>query len=71
MDLDEPERRYRLSTSPGKEFSGLHLVSLLSVGFKLLDPTIDPGVDLQEPYTGPPTSPRPTETGGLADANAE
>ena len=50
MDLDDPERRYRLSTSLGKEFSGLHLVSLLYVYLRALDPTIDPGIDLHIPY---------------------
>jgi transposase-like protein len=50
MDLNDPERRYRLSTSPGKEFSDLHLVSLLYVCLKALDPTIDPGIDLHGPY---------------------
>lgn len=50
MDLDDPEREYRLSTSSGKEFSGLHLVSLLYVCLRALDPTIDSGIDLHEPY---------------------
>lgn len=50
MDLDDPERRYRLSTSPGKEFSGLHMVSLLYMCLKALDPAINPGIDPHEAY---------------------
>ena len=50
VDLDDPERQYLLSTSPGKEFSGPQLVSLLYVCLKALDPTIDPGSDLHGPY---------------------
>ncbi len=43
-------RKYTLRTIPGKEFSGRHLVSYLYVCLKALDPTIDPGIDLHEPY---------------------
>jgi len=44
------DRKYTLRTIPGTEFSGRHLVSLLYVCLKAMDPTIDPGIDLHEPY---------------------
>ncbi len=44
------DRKYTLRTIPGKQFSGRHLVSLLYVCLKAVDPTIDPGIDLHDPY---------------------
>lgn len=44
------ERTYTLRTIFGKEFSGRHLVSYLYVCLKAIDPTIDAGIDLHEPY---------------------
>ncbi|OGB96087.1 MAG: hypothetical protein A2Z31_00090 [candidate division NC10 bacterium RBG_16_65_8] len=44
------DRTYTLRAMPGKEFSGRHLVSYLYVCLKAIDPTLDPGIDLHEPY---------------------
>jgi hypothetical protein len=44
------DRTYTLRAIPGKEFSGRHLVSYLYVCLKAIDPTLDPGIDLHEPY---------------------
>lgn len=44
------DRTYALRTIPGKEFSGRHLVSYLYACLKAMDPTVDPGIDLHEPY---------------------
>ncbi len=44
------DRTYTLRSIPGKEFSGRHLVSYLYVCLKAIDPTLDPGIDLHEPY---------------------
>ena len=44
------DRTYTLRSLSGKEFSGRHLVSYLYVCLKAIDPTLDPGIDLHEPY---------------------
>jgi hypothetical protein len=44
------DRKYTLRAIPGQEFSGRHLVSYLYVCLKAIDPTLDPGIDLHEPY---------------------
>jgi hypothetical protein len=44
------DRQYTLRSLPGKEFSGRHLVSYLYVCLKAIDPTVDPGIDLHDPY---------------------
>lgn len=49
IDVNEPSRRYRLDSLPG-EFSGLHLVCLMYVGFQIIAPGTDVGIDLVEEY---------------------
>ncbi len=49
LDL-QGDRKYTLRSLPGKEFSGRQLVSYLYVCIKAIDPTVDPGIDLHEPY---------------------
>lgn len=50
LDYASPEQRYRLAAIPGETFSGLQLMCLMYVGFKDIQPTVDVGMDLQEPY---------------------
>jgi hypothetical protein len=50
LDYASSEARYALRSLPGKNFSGLHLMCLMYVGFKEIEPTMDVGVDLREPY---------------------
>jgi tetratricopeptide (TPR) repeat protein len=49
FDTNSPEQKYTLVTLPGK-FSGLHLVAIMYTGFKLIDPTLDAGIDFQLEY---------------------
>ncbi len=50
LDYASPDQKYILKTIPGEQFSGLQLVCLMYVGFKDIEPTMDVGVDLREPY---------------------
>ena len=49
LDLNNPQRTYRINSLPG-EFTGLHLVCLLYVGFQQIDPSLDIGFDLKAEY---------------------
>jgi tetratricopeptide (TPR) repeat protein len=49
LDVNDPEQKYQLRSLPGA-FSGLHLVSIMYVGFKLVDPKADAGFDLSAEY---------------------
>jgi tetratricopeptide (TPR) repeat protein len=49
LDVNDPAQKYQLRSLPGR-FSGLHLVSIEYVGFKLLEPTVDIGFDLSEEF---------------------
>jgi Tfp pilus assembly protein PilF len=49
LDVNNPDRKYRLKSLPG-EFSGLHLVSIMYVGFRRIDPSVDIGTDLAREY---------------------
>lgn len=49
VDVNDPAQKYQLRSLPGR-YSGLHLVSIEYVGFKLLDPTVDLGFDLSQEY---------------------
>ncbi len=44
------QQKYRLVAVPGETFSGLQLMCLMYVGFKDIQPTVDVGMDLREPY---------------------
>ena len=48
-DTNDSAKRYTLTSLPG-EFSGLHLVSLMYVGFRQIDPSIDGGIDLSKEH---------------------
>jgi hypothetical protein len=49
LDTNDPTPKYRLRSLPG-EFTGLHLVSLLYVGFEQINPGHDVGFDLSQEY---------------------
>lgn len=49
LDVNDPTRRYRLRTLSG-EFSGLHLVCIMYVGFKRFAPEQNVGFDLSKEY---------------------
>ena len=49
LDINDPEQKYTLKMLPGK-FSGMHLVSIMYVGLKALDPNANAGVDLSAEY---------------------
>jgi tetratricopeptide (TPR) repeat protein len=49
LDINDSAKRYTLTSLPG-EFSGLHLVSLMYVGFRQIDPSIDGGIDLSKEH---------------------
>ncbi len=50
LDYASPEKKYTLRTIPGETFSGLHLMSLMHAGFKRIQPDLDSGMDLEEPF---------------------
>ena len=49
LDVNNPNPQYTLRSLPG-DYSGLHLMSLMYVGFKQLAPDKDIGFDLAEEY---------------------
>jgi hypothetical protein len=49
LDVNDPGRKYRLRSLFG-EFSGLHLISLMYVGFQLIAPETSIGFDLHREY---------------------
>jgi tetratricopeptide (TPR) repeat protein len=49
MDINHPDKKYTLDTMDGS-FTGLQLVSYMYVGFKMIDPKKDIGLDLSEEY---------------------
>ena len=49
LDINDPEQKYTLKSLPGK-FSGMHLVCIMYVGVKALDPNADAGIDLSQEY---------------------
>ncbi len=49
LDINDPAQKYTLRTLPGK-FSGLHLLAIMHVGFKQIDPTMDSGADFDTEY---------------------
>ena len=49
LNMNDAEPKYTLKSLPG-QFSGMHLISIMYVGMKELDPDMDPGVDLSAEY---------------------
>ena len=50
IDYTSADQNYTLNSIPGEKFGGLQLLCLMYVGFKDVDPTVDPGIDLSQPY---------------------
>ena len=50
LDINDPDQQYTLTSLPGK-FSGMRLVSMMYVGFQLIAPGRDVGIDLFREYT--------------------
>jgi tetratricopeptide (TPR) repeat protein len=49
LDINNPTKKYTLNTMKGS-FTGLQLVSYMYVGFKIIDHSLDIGLDLSEEY---------------------
>ena len=49
LDINDPDKKYTINTMSGS-FTGLQLVSYMYVGFKIIDPSTDIGLDLSEEY---------------------
>lgn len=50
IDHTTPGKTYSLKAYPGETFSGLHLLCLMYVGFKLYDPSVNSGLDFASFY---------------------
>jgi hypothetical protein len=50
IDYSLPDKTYTLASLPGKTYSGLHLLCLMYVGFKMTDPTVDTTLDFEDAY---------------------
>jgi len=50
IDQTASGKSYNLKSYPGETFSGLHLLCLMYVGFKLYDPKVDCGLDFATAY---------------------
>lgn len=50
LDYASPDKKYKLGSIPGENFSGLHLMCLMHAGFKRIQPDLDSGMDLDEPF---------------------
>ena len=49
LDINNPDQKYTLRSLPGK-FSGMRLVSMMYVGFQIIAPEHDVGIDLSREY---------------------
>ena len=49
LAINEPDKRYTLKRLPG-DYSGLQLVSMMHVGFRMFDPNTDPETGLEHEY---------------------
>ena len=50
IDFTTGDRRYSLKSIPNEQFSGLQLLTLMYVGFKKLDSSVDTGLDFEVAY---------------------
>jgi hypothetical protein len=50
LDYASPDKKYRLNAIPDEHFSGLELMCPMHAGLRAVDPTINTGVDMEEPY---------------------
>jgi tetratricopeptide (TPR) repeat protein len=49
FSVNDPSKKYQLRSLP-EDFSGLHLLCIEYVGFKIIDPTVDIGFDISAEY---------------------
>ena len=49
LQINDPSVRYSLDSKPG-DYSGLHLLSMMHVGIKMIDPSADTGSGLDREY---------------------
>lgn len=49
IDINDPIKRYTLESMQG-EFTGLQLICYMYVGFKIIDPAMNTGIDLSREY---------------------
>ncbi len=49
IDIHDPEQKYTLNNMEGN-FTGMHLIAYEYVGFKIVEPTMDIGFDLENEY---------------------
>jgi len=45
------EKKYKLNALPGEEFSGLEVMCLMHAGLRQVEPGMDTGMDLDEPFS--------------------
>jgi tetratricopeptide (TPR) repeat protein len=50
IDHTTTGKSYTLKTLPGETFTGLHLLCLMYVGFKIIEPTLNTGLDFKDAY---------------------
>jgi len=50
LDINDPKETHVLRALPGRAFSALELLCIMYVGFKLIEPGMDIGVDLSEEW---------------------
>jgi Tfp pilus assembly protein PilF len=50
IDYKSPGKTYAIKSIPGEELSGLHLLCLMYVGFKKIEPDLDTGLDFADDY---------------------
>ena len=50
IDYASPDKTYFLKSIPHEEFCGLHLMCIMYVGFKLIEPNLDTGLDFADAY---------------------
>ena len=51
LDYAASEKKYKLNALPGEEFSGLEMMCLMHAGLRQIEPGIDTGMDLDEPFS--------------------
>jgi Tfp pilus assembly protein PilF len=50
IDYASSEAKYTLRSLPGERFTGLHMLAMMYVGFKKIDPQLNASIDLKDAY---------------------
>lgn len=50
IDYASPEKKYTLRSLPGETFTGLEMMCLMHAGFQQIEPGLNTGTDLDEPF---------------------